>query len=64
MAYLHFHTGPLAGKRAHLKSRRIGVGRAEGNKLRLDDPSVAPRHFVLVREDDEYSLYIDAPGLR
>jgi hypothetical protein len=60
MAHLHFLSGPLEGKRAHLKARQISLGRAPGNSIRVDDPSVAPRHLVLVREDDEYALFIDA----
>ncbi len=60
MAHLHFQSGPLAGKRAHLKAPRISLGRALGNSIRIDDESIAARHLVLIREDDGYSLYIDA----
>lgn len=60
MAYLQFITGPLAGKRAHLKAARITVGRAAGNAIRIDEPTVSPKHFILKRDGDDYSLEIDA----
>jgi hypothetical protein len=60
MASLHFITGPLAGKRARLKGARISIGRDAGNNIRIDDDSIAPRHLVLVRDEDQYALYIDS----
>ncbi len=62
MAYLHFITGPLAGKRAHLKAARITIGRAAGNAIRIDEPTVSARHLVLIRngEGEDYSLQIDS----
>lgn len=60
MAYLHFITGPLAGKRAHLKAVRITIGRARGNAIRIDEPTISPKHLVLVRDGEEFSAEIDA----
>ena len=60
MPQLTFLTGPLAGKKAVLKGRQVSLGRDAGNSIRLDDESIAPRHIVLVREDDGYSIYIDS----
>jgi Inner membrane component of T3SS, cytoplasmic domain len=59
MAYLHFITGPLAGKRAHLKAARITIGRARGNAIRIDEPTISPRHLVLLRDGDDYLAEID-----
>jgi hypothetical protein len=60
MAVLHFLSGPLAGKRVVLKARQISIGRDARCSVRIDDESVAPRHLVLIRDDDGYAVYIDA----
>jgi pSer/pThr/pTyr-binding forkhead associated (FHA) protein len=59
MAQLLFLTGPLAGKRARLKGKRISIGRDPDNSIRIDDESVSPRHLMLHRDADGYSLKID-----
>lgn len=58
MAYLYFLSGPYSGKRAHLRAKRITVGRAEGNKLLIEDESVSPKHFILSRSGDDYFVDI------
>ncbi len=60
MAQLHFQSGPLAGKRMHLKGEQLSLGRGSANTIRVDDPSVAQRHLLLVADGEGYTLYIDA----
>ena len=59
MPHLQFITGPLAGKRAHLKGARVSLGRVKGNHLRIEHESIAPRHIVFYRDGDDYRLEID-----
>ena len=58
MAYLHFITGPLAGKGASLKGARITIGRAAGNAIRIDEPTVSAKHLVLTRDGNGECYYV------
>ena len=59
MPQIYFQSGPLNGKRATLKGRRVRIGREAGNHIRLDDESISPRHVILYREKTGYFLVID-----
>jgi len=48
--------GPLAGSSVSLHGRNTSVGRDEASDLAIADPSVSPRHCVLVFRDDHVSV--------
>ena len=49
--------GPLAGSSVPLNDRNTSVGRDEASDLAIADPSVSPRHCVLVCRDDHVSVH-------
>jgi hypothetical protein len=63
MPVIEVDEGPSRGKRFRLpKSGTILVGRDERCALRLDDPSVAPRHCMLVSDGGPWRLVAGKAG--
>ena len=48
--------GPQAGMRAEADTEVLTVGTAEGNVVKLEDPTVSRFHLELVRDDEGVRL--------
>ncbi len=58
MIELHFLNGSRSGQRVALTADRITIGSKKSNNIVVEDPSVAPKHAVLVRGNKGYSIII------